>query len=346
MSKVVTTLSKRFATLIFAINIFFNLAILAPFGIINVFDKFSDKKVPPWLAERGWTMTYAIGVWLGTAFVLTVVLVVALYVVFKYCLPPDDSDAAYYERKPLKPNLIEQTPENVSAHQDIHGVIVKSKKTDRGAFSALVLPFVNRSRREKVAPLARVSFRTTFKCFEGEQTSPLVIPRGSWLSERNTEIDFLANCPPQSAIIATIENEAVYAIRRDDSGYKGVITTRENLHGTVFGVNVELLAPSFIGAVKKRAYILEIIRERNIKLKLTYASTWQAEHLLAFMKEGYDFLAMIHRIWEDAHKQVPFPPVDTNKPLFPNDALSRLNGPEPFDYAAAIARVQAIERKQ
>lgn len=258
-----------------------------------------------------------------------------------------DIEDDYYDRKPLKPNLVEQTPEDVSAHQDIYRVIVKGKESDSGSFNVLAVPFVNTSHKDRVAPIKNVSFRTAFRCYEGEQSAPLLIPRGSWLSEKNIEIDFPANCAPRSAIIATIEDKTVYAIRRDDSEYKGVITTREELRGTVFSVTVELLAPSLVGTIKKCVYILEVIRaEEDVKLKLGYASLWKGERLYAFIKEGYDCLTKIHDIWKVAQDQVPFPTVDTSKPFFPNYALGALKQSEPFDYAAATARLRSIEREQ
>ena len=258
---------------------------------------------------------------------------------------PDD----YYERKQLKPNLVERAPEIVLAREDDYRVIVKITGGYRDNFPTLVLPFTNTSRKEKVAPLERSVFQIDYQCYVGEEASTFAIPRGSWLSEKDTEVDFPANCLPRNAILATIEGEekTVYSIRRDDSSHQGVITTREELRGTVFGVRVTLLAPSVIGAVKKCSYILEIIRNEDVKLRLSPVTSWKSEHLSNFLKEGYDFLTKLHEIWKDAYEQVPFPPpVDTGQGFFRNYALNKSDTREPFDYDGATARVRAIEREQ
>jgi hypothetical protein len=254
----------------------------------------------------------------------------------------------FYDLKKLHSNLVESAAEPVPAHYDTNGVMVKGHSPNNGdTFQALVLPYTNSSHKEKVAPLEKVSLRITYLYYEGGYR-PLIIPRGAWLSERETEVDFPPNCLPRTAIIAVVTGEmnTVNAIRRDDSTYKGVIYTPEELRGTVLGVNVDLSAPSHVGPVKKSTYILEIFREPSFGLRLTPAPAWKSEHLGKFRDEGYDFLTKIHEIWKDTQAQVPFPPVDTNRPIFYNYALSGSDQPEPFDYAAANARIRAIEQEQ
>jgi hypothetical protein len=77
---------RRYPLVTAGAGIFFNLGFVLPFALFNIWDKFSEDKVPIWIARRGWTMTGAIAIWLGGALVLSLLLVLVLYLVSKYCL--------------------------------------------------------------------------------------------------------------------------------------------------------------------------------------------------------------------------------------------------------------------
>ena len=256
----------------------------------------------------------------------------------------------YEPLKKLEPHFVDIGNEYVPAYNDENGVIVRGSSSAGDSFHVLARSFGNQHPRQRVKSLKQVSFMLNFICFDRATRSKcksVNIHRGAWLSEAETEIDFPAHCPPRRAIIVTTEGSEnhVYAVRRDsDSSYKGIQPLREELTGSVYTVFATLLLESRNS--KSYQYILEIIREPGFGLFLNDAVHWKSGHLDKFVDEGFAFCKRLHEIWKDAHDQVPFPPVDPNRPIFYNYALSGSDRPEPFDYTAANTRIRAIEQEQ
>jgi hypothetical protein len=210
-----------------------------------------------------------------------------------------------YELKKLEPNFIESSLENIPAHNDESGIIVRGDAPDPGeSFRAYVVPYSNYSNIRKIAIAEKVSVRITYICFVGEQPKWLMIDRGAWLSEKESEFDFAVNSTPRRAIVATAEGDEhrVYAVRRDfDSEYQGPMTIREELRGSVFGVTVNLLAKSRTETAKTFSYILEIIRQPVFEVRLTNAVLWKTGRLGKFLMQGHKFWTRIHEIFMEAH---------------------------------------------
>lgn len=256
-----------------------------------------------------------------------------------------------YDVKKLEPSLLEFGSEYVTAHNDENGVIVQSQSA-RDMFPVLVRSFGNQHPRDRVKSLKRVSFRLDFICFDRavmNQSKIIRIHRGAWLNEASVEVEFPAHCPPRRAVVVTVEGaeSKVYAVRRDsDSTYKGIMPLREELTGDIYTVSLTLLVES--KNAKSFQYILEIIREPTVELRLNNAYVWKSTHLLNFIKEGYKFLDNINRIGKEAREQVPLPelPEVSQYSLLSNAFKRRLEGVETPDISELLKRISAIEREQ
>jgi len=245
-----------------------------------------------------------------------------------------------YELKKLEPSFRDygSEPVPVKAHDDEKGVIVQGESPNKDTFAVLVRAFGNEHPVKKVRPVKKVSFGLCFICYDADtQHTPIKnvdIHRGAWLSEADTQVDFPANCPPRRTIIATIEgpNNRVYAVRRDsDTSYKNILPVREELTGNLYGV----IMPFHIDSKKSGSfhYMLEIVREPKLELRLNDARTWKSINLYNFIAEGYDFAKKIHEVWKDATEKTPLPEVNERSLLGPN--ISEL-----------LARRSAIEREK
>lgn len=266
--------------------------------------------------------------------------------------PPFAELEKEYEIKPLEPNFIDHGNEDVTAHSDDKGVIVRGTSPIGDSFPVLVRSFGNEHRLKKVRSVSRVSFGVSFICFDAaSQHTPknnVNIHRGAWLTEAETEVDFPENCPPRRAIIATVEgaNQRVYAVRRDsDSSYKTILPLREELIGSIYTVIISLRVESQKTASFQ--YILEIVRDPKVELRLNDARSWKSTHLFNFIEEGYNFSARIHEIWKEADEQLPWPRPQP-RPLMPlNLLISQPSSPEETtDLSELQARRSAMECEQ
>lgn len=258
-----------------------------------------------------------------------------------------------YELKKLEPSLVDFGSEHITAHNDESGVIVHGQSSSQDSFPVLVRSFGNQHPRDRVKSLKRVSFRLNFICLDRatrNQGKIINIDRGAWLNEASVEVEFPSHCPRRRAVVATVEDDnRVYTIRRDsDSSYKGILPLREELTGGIYTLFLTLLVES--KNAKSSQFILEIIREPSVDLRLTDAVTWKSRHLRSFIEEGHDFLDKLHEIWKDARAQVPMPDIPDPSP----DALlstawnRRLEGSETASSSISdlLARISTIEREQ
>lgn len=255
----------------------------------------------------------------------------------------------YFELKKLEPNFTESTLENLAAHSDENGIIVRGDGGKIETFRAYVVPYSNYSNIRKIAPAEKVSTRLTYVCFVGDGPKHLMIDQGAWLSEKDSELDFPMNSTPRRAIIATAEGESnrVYAIRRDDSDYKGTMMIREELYGEVFSVHVSILSNSRRVTAKNFVYILEVFRSPDFELRLTNAVLWKSEHLHNFVRESFAFSERLHEIWRDANSQVPLgPPTLAEPPTLANMLISSSRPIDKIDLPGSLAQIRAIEREQ
>ncbi|HKO42078.1 MAG TPA: hypothetical protein VJU84_02205 [Pyrinomonadaceae bacterium] len=248
----------------------------------------------------------------------------------------------YEPLRKRQPNFVDFGNGYVPAHDDDNGVIVIGTSVEEESFHVLVRSYGNEHASKPVKSLQKVSLRLTFACFDrttGTKPQRIVIHRGGWLSELETEIDFPAGCPPRRAVIVTAEgtDNSVYAVRRDsDSSYKGILPLREPLTGSVYGVLLNLLAAS--QTVATFNYILEVIRDPGFELRLTNAAIWKGEHLYKFAEEGTAFSQTLNEIWRDVQSQFPYPEIKPINNFFaPRDA---------FDYSENASRIRAAEREQ
>jgi hypothetical protein len=263
----------------------------------------------------------------------------------------------HYELKKLEPNLQSTSldPEIVAARFDKEGIIlVQPLPEAEGTFDAHVVPLTNAG-TSRVGEAKKVRARITFRDFDqsGEQSQSGTVHRGAWLSEKETEIDFPPYCSPRRLVLITVEGKEppfrVFSISRDfDSSYNGTLTMREELHGEFYEFKVALFDQAHATKpLRTFEYILQISHLWGaFSVSFSQALFWKSKHLHGFIKEGFAFSAKVHEIWEDAQKQVPFPPVDPNRPIFLNYALIGADKSEPFDYAAAQARIRAIEQEE
>jgi len=189
-----------------------------------------------------------------------------------------------YEIKPLEPNFMDFGSDPVNAYDDGSGVIVRGESPKGDSYPVLTRSFGNEHRLKKVRPVKRVSFALSFICFDVAAThtpkNNVTIHRGAWLTEAETEIDFPANCPPRRAVIATVQgsDNQVFAVRRDsDSSYKTILPLREELTGSIYTVIISLRVESQKTASFQ--YILEIVRDPKVELRLNDVRSWKSTHL-------------------------------------------------------------------
>lgn len=256
----------------------------------------------------------------------------------------------YFELKKLEPNFLEATFESLPAHNDENGIIVRGESADAEGFRAYVVPYSNYSNTRKIAPANKVSTRLTYICLVGDGPKYLQIERGAWLSEKDSELDFSVNSTPRRAIIAAVEGgqQSAFAIRREDSDYKGLMTVREPLHGEVFSVHVSILSDSRKVTAKNFVYILQIIREPTFEIRLTNAVVWKSHHLHSFVREGFTFSTKLHEVWKGAQEQVPLPPTPPPSIFSPLQTalMGESDKAEPFDYPNYLKHIRAVEREQ
>lgn len=207
-----------------------------------------------------------------------------------------------YELKKLEGNIVQGDAEDVIAYTDGNGVIVSGVEAESTkGFQALVVPYFNRSPERRVAPVEKVSARITYRYFDNHQ--PLMVHRGHWLGEKETEIDFSPNGPPRRLILATLEEKTVNAIRRDFESYQGTATKREPLHGTLLRVHVELVTASQPIPLKEFEYMLEVVGEATICLRITDAQLWKLRHLLDFEINGHRLRNECYKVEIEAHEK-------------------------------------------
>jgi hypothetical protein len=214
----------------------------------------------------------------------------------------------HFDLKPLSPNLysVSLDPQFTYAHDDDSVIVAGDAPLGRETFPVHFLPISNGAQKGHVARVNGVSARIAVHDFAGWSR---IVHRGAWLSERETAIDFPSNCPPRKLILVTVEGSdspCVYLVSRDfDSTYKGVKTTREELHAGLYTISVGLFAESQSNPIKTLDYILEIQYEERdetaVVLSIRHAYFWKLEHLNQFQREGYTFLRQLHEIFMDAH---------------------------------------------
>lgn len=225
-----------------------------------------------------------------------------------------DVDLDSYELTKLVPNVTSTTvdPEDVPAHNDDHGIIVAGSAGEK-TFRCFVVPFTNAKQRGRVASAKKVRGRIYLRGFAGWERT---IHRGAWLSEKETEIDLVPNCPPRRFILITVEGARVYSISRDfDSAYKGAVITREELVEDSYEMTLTLAGADQQAPIKQCKYILEIARTPTLAVKVSHAYFWLSDHLYSFGRTGYDFLEKLNVIYMNAFKTATDYYVAHDKPM-------------------------------
>lgn len=244
-----------------------------------------------------------------------------------------------FELKKRNHHITRFAVETLTAHNDANGVIVRGEAHDGKTFDAFIVQYSNKLTHRIVAAIPKVSFELSYCTISKGRSSVLHIHRGAWLDEKDVELDFSPNCPPHLAVLATIENGEVFAVRRDsDSSYRGLQAVREKLVADLYNLHINFLTNSQNSGTSF-TYIFEITRD-PIRLNLVDAILWKSSHLSKFTSEGFKFSMKLHEIWRDAQDKFP--------PSKPDPSISWLrSGPqEPARLSNTWEQLQAFEKEQ
>jgi hypothetical protein len=214
----------------------------------------------------------------------------------------------HYELKKLNPNLYSTSldPEVVAARYDQQGVIVVGFAETPNTFNAHVVPITNGG-KDRVGQAKKVWAQITFR--DLQESNSRTVHRGAWLSEKETEIDFPANCSPRRLVLITVEGTEpmhVFAVSRDfDSSYQGTVTMREELKGEMYKFTIRLFREGDPKYIKTFEYILQIghLPGGPFAPTLSHAYFWQRKHLYAFGSQGHDFMTKIHGIYMEGQTE-------------------------------------------
>jgi len=186
----------------------------------------------------------------------------------------------------------------VEAYEGDNEVITEGVLEGARTFQALVLAYHNELTGPRSAgkprAIDKVSARLGYLSFDDNPN--LSIPRGHWLSETNTVMNFGKN-DLHYLIIAVLEGDDVFAVeRRFDGVHPNGTTKFKPITGSLFRVNVRLIAESEVKVISTCDVMLEIKREPNITLQLTSRVFWRLEPVQKMIDEGFDLISRMYEL--------------------------------------------------
>jgi hypothetical protein len=271
-----------------------------------------NKSVPEWLAERGFSLTELLILWLAVSIFLTVaaVFVIILRVARavnddispvltaqgqgpKEPLPPKPAKVKEleqrYEIREIQPNLIFRQYSMVGAHQEAESIVEGNNGRDL-TFHAVVAEFNNRVDSERItAPIDKVSATLTYTFFD--KRTPIEINRGIWLSH-GSRVDFGVN-DTHRLMIATLEGDFeerfVYAL---NGSYSSTEPKRLRLSEPLVKVKVALVGESRSKVITQFDFMLEVSRDSEFlaNLRLTELTRWKHDQLFDLLVRGNNLL--------------------------------------------------------
>lgn len=267
-----------------------------------------DKTFPEWLAERGFSLSTLVILWITAALVLTAV---AASVIVRRISKRANHDIApiltdsqkptepqlpevrelgqRYEIKEIQPNLIFRQYSMVGAHEE-QGQIVERNNGRDLTFHAVVAEFNNRvDSNQTTVSIDRVSAALSYTFYD--KRAPVEINRGIWLSH-GSKVDFDIN-DTHRLMIATLEGDfeerQVYALNGSYS-LKG--PRRVCLSEPLVKVDVRLVGESRNRILGQFEFMLEVSRDSKFlaELRLTELSRWKSDRLFDLYVRGNNLL--------------------------------------------------------
>jgi hypothetical protein len=206
----------------------------------------------------------------------------------------------------LKPNLVRSMGKLIEAHWEKNGVIVQgSSGSAAGTFQVLPVLYHNspdtRPKR-RIAGLDAVYGELTYSYFDRNDIQK--IHHGAWLDESDNKVT-IGITGKRNLVVATLESDnQLCALEREfDGAHPEGVTRPLELSSDLIKIRTRLIAASDGSIIDNFEMILEVLREPNFQVTLSWAFAWKMSHLTDLRSKGYDLLFEAYAVGSEAHEK-------------------------------------------